>query len=53
MKKPLKIALTVGGIVAVFYLGRLAYIHFKYPSQDKANAKDIKPAGSETVNPSV
>lgn len=53
MNKPLKIVLTIAGIGAAFYFGRKAYIHFAYPSQDKAKASEIKPAGQETPNPSV
>lgn len=54
MNKVLKVVLVVAGVGTAFYLGRLAYIKFAYPSQDKAKASDIKPAGTEaTPNPSV
>ena len=54
MNKALKVVLVVAGVGAAFYVSRLAYIKFAYPSQDKAKAADLKPAGTEgTPNPSV
>ena len=53
MNKTVKVVLMVAGVAAAFYVGRMVYVKFAYPSQDKAKASELKPAGTETPNPSV